>query len=78
MQETGVQFLGWEDPLEKEMASHSSILTWEIPWTEEPPWRATVHGVVRVGHDLVPKPPPPPPPPSSSQDSPYLLLSLGL
>ena len=36
MQETGVQFLGWEDPLEKEMATHSSILTWEIPWTEEP------------------------------------------
>ena len=43
-------------------------------------WRATVHGIVRVGHDLVPKPPPPPPPlpTSSSQDSPYLLLSLGL
>ena len=36
MQETQVQFLGWEDPLEKEMAAHSSILVWEIPWTEEP------------------------------------------
>ena len=31
-----VRFLGWEDPLEKEMATHSSILAWEIPWTEEP------------------------------------------
>ena len=31
-----VQTLGWEDPLEEEMANHSSILTWEIPWTEEP------------------------------------------
>ena len=36
MQETQVQALGWEDPLEKEMATHSSILAWEIPWTEEP------------------------------------------
>ena len=36
MQETWVQFLGWEDSLEKEMGSHSSILAWEIPWTEEP------------------------------------------
>ena len=35
MQEVQVQFLGWEDPLEKEMATHSSILAWEIPWTEE-------------------------------------------
>ena len=34
--ETGVQSLGWEDPLEKEMATHSSILAWEIPWTEKP------------------------------------------
>ena len=42
MQETRVQSLGWEDPLEKEMATHSSILAWRIPWTEEPggfsPW----------------------------------------
>ena len=36
VQETWVQFLGREDPLEKEMATHSSILAWEIPWTEEP------------------------------------------
>ena len=35
MQETWVQFLGWEDALEKEMATHSSILAWRIPWTEE-------------------------------------------
>ena len=36
MQETWVQSLGWEDPLEKEMATHSSILAWRTPWTEEP------------------------------------------
>ena len=36
MQETRLQFLDQEDPLEKEMAIHSSILTWEIPWTEDP------------------------------------------
>ena len=36
MQETWVQSLGWEDLLEKEMATHSSILAWKIPWTEEP------------------------------------------
>ena len=36
MQETRVRFLGREDPLEKEMATHSSILAWKIPWTEEP------------------------------------------
>ena len=35
VQETWVQFLGWEDPLEKEMATHSSILAWRIPWVEE-------------------------------------------
>ena len=35
-QEMQVQYLGWEDPLEKGMATHSSILAWEIPWTEEP------------------------------------------
>ena len=35
MQETWVQSLGWEDPLENKMATHSSILAWEIPWTEE-------------------------------------------
>ena len=47
-QETQVQSLGWEDPLEKERATYSSILTWEIPWTEEPGGLHTVHG---VGHD---------------------------
>ena len=36
MQETGIRSLGWEDPLEKEMAPHSSTLAWKIPWTEEP------------------------------------------
>ena len=36
MQETQVQSLGWEDPLEKGMTTHSSSLAWEIPWTEEP------------------------------------------
>ena len=36
MWETWVQSLGWEDPLEKGMAAHSNILTWRIPWTEEP------------------------------------------
>ena len=36
MQETQVQFLGWEDPLVKEMETHSSILAWQILWTEEP------------------------------------------
>ena len=38
MQETRIQFLGWEDPLEKEMATHPSILAQEILWTEEPGW----------------------------------------
>ena len=36
VQETQVRSLGWEDPLEKEMAAYSSILAWKIPWTEEP------------------------------------------
>ena len=36
MQETQVRSLGWEDPLEKEMATHSNILAWRIPWSEEP------------------------------------------
>ena len=50
MQETWVQFLGWEDPLEKEMAIHSSTLTWKIPRTEEPD-RLHPMGSQRVGHD---------------------------
>ena len=45
MWETWVQSLGWEDPLEKEMATYSSILAWRIPWTEEP-GGLQVHGVV--------------------------------
>ena len=50
MQETWVQFLGQEDPLEKEIATHSSILAWEIPWTEEPGGPQSM-GLLRVGHD---------------------------
>ena len=50
MQETQVQSLGWEDPLEKEMATHSSILAWRIPWTEEP-GRLQSMGSQRVGHN---------------------------
>ena len=50
MQETWVQSLGWEDLLEKEMATHSSILSWEIPWTEES-GRLQSMGSKRVGHD---------------------------
>ena len=49
--------LGLEDPLEKEMATHSSILAWKIPWTEEP-GRLHSMGSTRVGHDLATKPPP--------------------
>ena len=49
-QETRVQSLGQEDPLEKEMATHSSILAWEIPWAEEPS-RLQFTGSQRVGHD---------------------------
>ena len=45
-QETGIQSLGQEDPLEKEMATHSSILAWRIPWTRGA-WWATVHGVAK-------------------------------
>ena len=52
MQETQVQSLGWEDPLEKEMATHSSILAWRIPWTEEP-GRLQSMGSQRVGHNWV-------------------------
>ena len=53
MQETRVQSLGWEDPLEKEMATHSSILAWEILWTEESGEQQTVHGGrKRIGHVL--------------------------
>ena len=50
IQETRVQSLGWEDPLEKEMAAHSSSLAWKIPWMEEP-GRLQSMGSLRVGHD---------------------------
>ena len=50
MQEMQLQFLGWKDSLEKEMATHSSILTWEIPWTVEP-GRLQSMGSQRIGHN---------------------------
>ena len=50
MWETWVRSLGWEDPLEEGMATHSSILAWRIPWTEEP-GGLTSMGSHRVGHD---------------------------
>ena len=50
MQEIQVQFLGGEDPLEEEMATHSRILAWEIPWTEEPGGLQSTRSY-RVGHD---------------------------
>jgi len=45
-----VQFLGWEDPLEEGMATHSSILVWRLPWTEEPGELQSMESQ-RVGHD---------------------------
>ena len=50
MQETQVRYLGWEDPLEKEVAAHSSILAWKIPWMAEP-GRLLSMGSQRVGHN---------------------------
>ena len=50
MQETWVRSLGWEDPLEKEIAIHSSTIAWKIPWTEEL-GRLQSMGLQRVGHD---------------------------
>ena len=55
VQETWVQSLGQEELLEKEMATHSCILAWGIPWTEEPGGLQSV-GLQRVGHDLAIKP----------------------
>ena len=52
MQESWVRSVGCENPLEKEMAIHSSNLAWEIPWTEE---SDRVHGVARAGHNLATK-----------------------
>ena len=54
MQETQVRSLGWEDFLEKEMATHSSIFAWRIPWTEEPDRLQSI-GSQRVGHDWATK-----------------------
>ena len=51
-QETWVRSLGREDPLEKEMAAHSSVLAWEMPWTE-PPGGLQSMGSQRVGHNLL-------------------------
>ena len=50
MQETQVQSLGWEDPLEKGMVTHSNILAWKISWTEEPDGLQSM-GSQRVRHD---------------------------
>ena len=50
MQETWVQSLGWEDPLEKETATHSSILAWEMLWIEEPNRQQSM-GLEKIGHD---------------------------
>ena len=50
MQEMQVRFLGWGDPLEEEVATHSSILAWKIPWTEEAEGLRS-RGSQRVGHD---------------------------
>ena len=58
MQETRVRFLGREDPLKKETATHSSIIAWKIPWTEEP-GRLQSMGLLWIGQDLATKPPPP-------------------
>ena len=54
MQVTEVQSLGWEDALKKDMATHCSMLAWEIPWTEEPDWLQMMGWQV-VGCDLVTK-----------------------
>ena len=51
MWETQVQFLSWDDPLEKEMATHSRILAWKIPWMEQPGVLQSM-GSQRVGHDF--------------------------
>ena len=50
VQETGIQFLGGEDPLEKEVATHPSILAWRIPWTEEP---RRLHSTSRLNHHII-------------------------
>ena len=52
MQETQVQSLLWEDPLEKEMATHSSMLAWKIPWMEKPGWLQSM-GLQKSGTQLM-------------------------
>ena len=54
MQEMWVPSLGWEDPMKKDMAIHSTILAWRIPWTEEPGWLQSM-GSHRIRYDLVTK-----------------------
>ena len=54
MQGTWIPFLGWKDPMEKEMAIHSSIFAWKSPWTEEPGGLQSI-GLQRVGHNLMSK-----------------------
>ena len=54
-QEMKIQYLGQKGPLEEEMATHPSILAWEIAWTEEPGRLQSMHEVARAGHDLVTK-----------------------
>ena len=61
LQETWVQSLGWEDPLEKKMATHCSILAWRIPGTEESSRLDSMDGVTRIRPNLVTKPSLPPP-----------------
>ena len=58
MQKSWVQSLGQEDPLEKKMTTHSSIVAWRIPWTEKSGGLQSM-GLQRVGYNLVTKPPPP-------------------
>ena len=53
VQKTRVRSLGWEDPLEKEMATHSSILAWKISWTQQEPGGLQSMGSQRVGHDNI-------------------------
>ena len=67
--ETWVRSLGWEDPLEKGMAAHSSILVWRIPWTEEPGGLQSM-GSQRIGHNRVSF--------ASPQQSSFLDFPLGL
>ena len=77
MQETQVRSLGREDPLEKEIATHSSILAWEIQWTEEPGGLQFTESQKESGHDSVTKQQQPTPR-SSNPIIPELCLTLAL